>query len=73
MEYSIALFSTVREVMKADTICRQHAIGAVIIPVPEKISNQCGMCLKLPVEKIARFLELMQQNKIDTTLYEQHV
>ena len=70
MTHGIALFKTVREVMKADALCRQHAIEAIVIPVPEKISNQCGMCLKLPSDRMKLFLELMLQYNIETTLYE---
>ena len=70
MEYGVALFRTVREVMKADELCRKNAIGAIVVPVPEKISNQCGMCLKLPVGQINEFISLMQQHKIEPTIYE---
>ena len=42
----IITFTNVRQVIKADAILRQHHIMAKIIPVPEHISSECGMCIE---------------------------
>ncbi len=67
----IVLFKTVRDVMKADAICRTTGVETVIIPVPEKISGQCGMCLRMDKSVIIRFKEVMANSKIEYRIYEQ--
>jgi hypothetical protein len=42
----IVTFTNVRQVIKADAIMRQNGIVAKIIPVPEHISSECGMCIE---------------------------
>jgi hypothetical protein len=42
----IVTFTNVRQVIKADAILRQNKIIAKIIPVPEHISSECGMCIE---------------------------
>jgi hypothetical protein len=42
----IITFTNVRQVIKADAILKQHGVMAKIIPVPEHISSECGMCIE---------------------------
>lgn len=57
--------------MKADSICRINGVETTVIPVPEKISGQCGMCLRMTADMIVRFDEIMIGKNIEYTVYEQ--
>ncbi|MEG1749558.1 MAG: DUF3343 domain-containing protein [Tannerellaceae bacterium] len=66
----VATFRTAREVIKADNACRIACLAVQVIAVPERISSECGMCLAVPPESRARFLELMNSLTIHTQLYD---
>lgn len=42
-----ALFQNSRQVILADTACRNASLPARIVPVPEQVSSECGMCLQI--------------------------
>lgn len=63
----IALFKNVREVMKADALCREQGIRAAVMPVPESVSSECGMCLRIDPEERKRLAELCRTNNIEVT------
>lgn len=56
--------------MRADKLCQANKVETTVIPVPEKISGQCGMCLRLADENLDNFVALMNANKIEHTVYE---
>lgn len=45
-DYSVALFSSVSHVLKAEKILKKSAILYKIIPVPKSISADCGVCIR---------------------------
>jgi hypothetical protein len=49
----VIVFQNIRQVIKADNALRANNILSRIIPVPEKISSECGMCIELdPVDEL---------------------
>ena len=60
----IALFKNVREVMKADALCRQEGIHVAVMPVPERVSSECGMCLRIDPQERDRLTEVCERNGI---------
>lgn len=69
----IALFKSAREVIKADHACRNAGIHATVVPVPQTLSSECGMCLVIPSEELALFHQIMQTISLTPNLYEQSV
>ncbi len=67
----IILFRTVREVMRADALCRINGIETTVIPVPEKISGQCGMCLRVEDSWAVKLTDILSDNNFEFTVYEQ--
>lgn len=63
----IALFKNVREVMRADTLCRGQGIRVAVMPVPESVSSECGMCLRIASEEREALAELCRMNNIEVT------
>lgn len=61
----IALFKNVRAVMKADALCREQGVRAAVMPVPESVSSECGMCLRIAPEERERLEELCRTNDIE--------
>jgi hypothetical protein len=52
--YLIAIFKSVSHAMKAERILIEAGIPHKLIPVPKKISADCGVCLRfLPEHKDA--------------------
>lgn len=47
-EYLIALFHSVSHVIRSERILLDAGIPHKIIPVPKKISTECGVCIRFP-------------------------
>lgn len=54
----IALFQNVRQVVKIDEAARQRGIATRIVPVPERFSTECGMCIELTQNNYTPFIKL---------------
>lgn len=63
----VALFQNVRVVMAVDALCREHSVEVKIMPVPEQLSSECGMCLALNGENRAEMDELCRKNSIEVS------
>jgi hypothetical protein len=50
-KYLIALFLSVSHVMRAEKILMEKGIPHKLIPVPKKISSECGVCLRFLPEQ----------------------
>ena len=44
--YYVALFDSVSHVMKAEKILKAAGIAHKLIPVPRRISSDCGVCIR---------------------------
>lgn len=64
------LFNTTREVIRADKLARRSGLLPTVITVPESLSSECGMCLRLCVNEAASFEKLLLLNGIDIQKYE---
>ncbi|PWD98108.1 DUF3343 domain-containing protein [Marinilabilia rubra] len=60
----LLLFPNVHKVMKADRICRMNGIPCRVIPVPEHISSECGMCLLVPPDNWEKCKEILKAESI---------
>ncbi len=67
---SFLLFSSVRHAIKAEQFCQQQAIECRVLPVPRKISSECGMCLEVEPVKAASALTALQAAEFDVSLAE---
>ena len=46
-DYSVILFDSVSQTMKAEKILIAKEINHKIIPVPKQISSDCGVCIRI--------------------------
>lgn len=65
------LFPNVHKVMKADRICSENGVSCRVIPVPEYISSECGMCLVVENEKAEWVKALLEKNNIQFDVHKQ--
>ncbi|MGL5787038.1 MAG: putative Se/S carrier-like protein [Bacteroidales bacterium] len=65
------LFKNTRTVIKAESLCRDHAIQVEVVPVPEKVSSECGMALKSASINHPIMSALFEQNNITFSTYEE--
>ena len=63
------LFPNVHKVMKAEKICSNIGIQCRVIPVPEHISSECGMCLLVESGDVDKCVELFENNSIPFEVY----
>jgi hypothetical protein len=69
----ILIFKNVHKVMKADTLCRQRGISCRVLPVPEHISSECGMCLEVEAENTEKCTVVLKENNIQFEIYNMEV
>lgn len=65
-----AVFLNTRAVVRAEAACREAGVPVSVMPVPEAVSSECGMCLVVPREERQRFARLMEALQIPVTYYE---
>lgn len=41
------MFQNIRQVIVAESWCRENNLAVKVIPVPKPYSTECGMCLEL--------------------------
>jgi hypothetical protein len=49
--YAVFLFPSVSHALKAEKILKEQGIVHKLIPVPRHISTDCGVCLRVTVER----------------------
>jgi hypothetical protein len=49
--YAVFLFPSVSHALKAEKILKEQGIVHKLIPVPRHISADCGVCLRVAVER----------------------
>lgn len=65
----IALFDNARAVIRAERACRDAGVQVAVVPLPESLSSECGMCLRVEPNQRQKFEELMLQLSIPMTMY----
>lgn len=45
--YLVLLFKSVSYVLKAEKILKESGLSCKLIPVPKRISSDCGVCLRI--------------------------
>lgn len=65
----IAVFKNIRAVIKAESLCRANDIAVQVMPIPEYLSSECGMCLMVSSRE-CEFEELMRKATLEIEKYE---
>ncbi|RCW34542.1 DUF3343 domain-containing protein [Marinilabilia salmonicolor] len=68
-EEPLLLFPNVHKVMRADRICKAKGIATRVIPVPEEISSECGMCLVVADSNLNACREALKEENITFELH----
>ena len=69
MSRLLLLFDATRAVIRAEKLCRQQGVSCEIIPVPKKISPQCGMSIEIRGADRDRVAALLDEAGIPVTWY----
>lgn len=65
----IAVFQNIRAVIRAEKLCREADMKVTVMPLPEHLSSECGMCLKIDSE-YTEFEKLMHEAAIEIVTYD---
>lgn len=68
-EEPLLLFPNVHKVMRADRICKAKGVATRVIPVPEEISSECGMCLVVAGSDLNACREALKEENITFELH----
>jgi hypothetical protein len=58
------LFTSLKQLIKADDLCQLHQLSTRVIPVPEHLSSDCGMCMEVDFENLIPIIELLEKQAI---------
>lgn len=64
----IAIFHNIRAVIKAEFACRSGGLHTTVVPLPEHLSSECGMCLRLECDT-ELFVAIMNEHDIEYQLH----
>jgi len=60
-QYAVFLFPSVGHVLKAEKILIAAGIAHKLIPVPRRISSDCGVCLQITADQQAAVTEALRE------------
>jgi hypothetical protein len=64
-EFSILLFQSIHQVMRAENIISKNGYSYQIIPVPSEYSSECGMCIEIDSSIITIIIPELQKYNIE--------
>ena len=64
-EFSILLFQSIHQVMRAENIISKNGFTYQIIPVPSEYSSECGMCIEIDSLNVTSIITELQKYKIE--------
>lgn len=67
----IAVFKNARGVIRGEALCRGIALQVTVVTVPEAISSECGMCLRVSDVDCAEFEVLMVENNVEFKIFKE--
>jgi hypothetical protein len=63
-EHCVGIFSSIHFVLKAEKLLKKEGIGVETVPVPRKISSDCGIAISFDPGDVARVRDLLSQKKV---------
>lgn len=69
MQQVIAIFDSARDVIRAEELCRKNSIKVIVMPVPENLSSECGMSLKIEQSDVEQLQTIARQANINVTIH----
>ena len=63
--YCVVLFNSTTHAVRAEKICRKANIDVRLLPVPRRISSDCGVCLRFFAPDKPRITELLDESKAE--------
>ncbi len=57
--WCVLLFDSVSQVLLAEKVLKQAALGHKVIPVPRQISSDCGVCIRFDPAERDRVVEAL--------------
>lgn len=64
-EFSILLFQSIHQVMRAENIISKNGCNYQIIPVPSEYSSECGMCIEIDSLNTSSIISELQKYNIE--------
>ena len=66
----IIVLENIRAIIKADKACKAEGLTVDMIPVPEHISSECGMCFVVEDAHVNSFRILMERLNLKMIFHE---
>lgn len=49
----VAIFHSIHRVLRAEQLLKQHKVAFLLIPVPRKLTSDCGLALRIAPDQLA--------------------
>ncbi|TLM65797.1 MAG: DUF3343 domain-containing protein [Deltaproteobacteria bacterium] len=67
----VAIFHSIHRVLRAEQLLKQRQVAFLLIPVPRKLTSDCGLALRIaPANLAAVFAELAGAGLLPPELYQ---
>lgn len=57
----VILFPSIHFALRAEKLVKERGIAHKLIPVPRHLSSDCGVCLRIPLEKKEEVLGILAE------------
>ena len=63
-ETCVGIFSSIHFVLKAEKLLKKTGLAVETIPVPRKISSDCGIAISFSAGDVSKVKELLEEKKV---------
>jgi len=64
-DWSVVLFHSTSSAIRAESLALQAGIEVKLIPVPRRLSSDCGVCLRVVSGDLDRVRQLLERSLVE--------
>lgn len=61
-EYAVFLVRSTGHAYQIEKVLKQTGIGCKLVPVPRKLSSDCGVCVRIDAHSLAHAVQVLQDS-----------
>ncbi len=65
MSYSVVLFYSISGALRAEKLLKGKGISTKLMPVPRRLSSDCGICLRFDQSEETRVRTILEEGRVD--------
>jgi len=60
----VAIFHSIHRVLRAEQVLKLHKVGFLLIPVPRRLTSDCGLALRIAPEHLTAVFAVLAESRL---------